>query len=261
MPNTLTAAADNATGVIHLSIEHTGAIHSVFRFDAINGERSVRLPEGVVFPSVDVGSLILDDYEAVHGVNFYTVNLYNSTTGAVTVLQASATLTVDEPWLSVPVMPQYSERVDLITNYSSTRDISSTVHRPIGRDDALVVMGRMGDRSGTLEVWCRDYATVRKVERVFSRGEVVQLRQRVPELDMYFTALRLPAAPVQVSDNESGTRWSLSVDYVEVRRPLGPLAGALGWTFDELTLAYSSFDAVASAFTDLDALTLGDTIA
>jgi hypothetical protein len=48
--------------------------------------------------------------------------------------------------------------------------------------------------------------------------------------------------------------------FIEVRRPIGNLAGALGWTFDELATEFVSFDAVRLAFVDFDSLTLGDGI-
>jgi hypothetical protein len=76
---------------------------------------------------------------------------------------------------------------------------------------------------------------------------------------MYFTATSIPVAPYSIQ-GEDATRWSFTIQYVEVRRPIGNLAGALGWTFDELASSFASFDAVRQAFTDFDALTLGDAI-
>jgi hypothetical protein len=200
------------------------------------------------------GRLILTDYEAAHGLNSY--NVYSADGSFVT---ASAELEIDKPWLSVPVMPQYSEQVETITAFGATREAATTVHRPLGRADSLVVMGKLGDRTGSLEVFCNSYADARRLERIFERGEIVQLRQRVEGLDMYFTATGIPVAPYSVQ-GEGATRWSLTIQYIEVRRPIGNLAGALGWTFDELASSFASFDAVRLAFTDFDALTLGDGI-
>ena len=200
------------------------------------------------------GRLILTDYEAAHGLNSY--NVY---TADGTFVTASATLTLDKPWLSVPVMPQYSEQVETITQFGSARDSATTVHRPLGRADSLVVMGKLGDRTGSLQILCRTYKDARTLERIFERGEVVQLRQRVEGMDMYFTATGIPVAPQSVQ-GETETRWLMSINYVEVRRPIGSLAGALGWNFDELASEFATFDAVAAAFLDFDALTLGDAI-
>lgn len=200
------------------------------------------------------GTLVLTDFEPAHGTNTY--NVYAPDGSFVT---GSTVLELDRPWLTVPVMPQYSEQVDLVTAWNGSRESASTVHRPLGRPDSLVAIGKLGDRAGELELFCPSYADARRLERVFERGEVVQLRQRVEGLDMYFTALSLPVAPHAV-EGEDGTVWALKVNYVEVRRPAGALAGALGWNFDALALDYASFDAVAAAYTDFDALTLGDSI-
>ena len=204
--------------------------------------------------AVTGGRLILTDYEAAHGLNSY--NVYAADGSMAT---GSVTLVIDNPWLSVPVMPQYSEQVQTITAYGSSREAATTVHRPLGRSDSLVVMGKLGDRTGSLEIFCDSYTAARKLERIFERGEIVQLRQRVEGMDMYFTATGIPVSPYSVQ-GEDGTKWALTINYVEVRRPIGNLAGALGWTFDELAASFVSFDAVTAAFPDFDALTLGDAI-
>ena len=170
---------------------------------------------------------------------------------------ASAELVIEKPWLSVPVMPQYSEQVETITQFGASREASTTVHRPLGRADSLVVMGKLGDRTGSLEVFCDTYAQARKLERIFERGEIVQLRQRVAGMDMYFTATSIPVSPYS-AQGEDSTRWSMTINYVEVRRPIGNLAGALGWTFDELAASAVSFDVITQGYETFDALTLGD---
>lgn len=200
------------------------------------------------------GTVILSDYEAAHGANTY--NAYHPDGSFVT---ATATLELDKPWLSVPVMPQYSEQVETVTQFNAGREAATTVHRPLGRADALVVMGKLGTRTGTLEIFCHSYAEARKLERVFERGEIVHLRQRVEGLDMYFTVTSIPVSPYSIQ-GEAETRWSMTINYVEVRRPIGSLAGALGWTFDALAVEFPSFDTVSAAFVDFDALTLGDGI-
>lgn len=198
------------------------------------------------------GRLILTDYEAAHGANTY--NVYHDDGSFVT---ATASLELDKPWLSVPVMPQYSETVESITSFGANRDSATTIHRPLGRTDSLVVMGKLGTRTGSMEIFCRSYADARKLERIFERGEIVQLRQRVEGMDMYFTVTSIPVSPFSVQ-GEDETRWAMNINYVEVRRPIGELAGALGWTFDALAADFTSFDEVTQVFVDFDALTLGD---
>ncbi|MFC8038629.1 hypothetical protein ACFUOZ_04680 [Paenarthrobacter sp. NPDC057355] len=249
---TFTATPDTATGSVLLEITQTAAVTRVVRTDA-NGIADVRFADGQL-PSASTGTTIVSDYEAAHGFVSYLVY-----TSAGTV-SGSTTLVLANPWLTVPIMPQYSETVQTVTQYSSNRATNNTVHRPIGRADSLVVMGKLGDRTGSLEIFCNDYSTTRKLERVFERGEIVMLRQRVEGLDQYFTVTDIPVAPYAVN-GEKGTQWAMTINYVEVRRPLGDLAGNLGWTFDALAAAYPSFDAVAAAYVDFDALTLGEAIA
>lgn len=249
---TITATTDTANGSVSLDIALTAAVTKVVRTN-VNGSEEVRASEGQL-PSAATGTLILIDFEAAHGLNTY--NAYAADGSFVT---TSTTFDIGNPWLSVPVMPQYSEQVETITAFGSGRDAATTVHRPLGRADNLVVMGKLGDRTGTLQIFCQTYSDARKLERIFERGEVVQLRQRVEGLDMYFTATGIPVAPYAVQ-GETETRWSLTINYVEVRRPIGNLAGAFGWTFDTLAADFASYDAVTAAFTDYDALTLGDGI-
>lgn len=197
------------------------------------------------------GRLILTDYEAAQGTNAY--NVYKADGTFVT---ASTELVIDKPWLMVPIAPNYSEQVDTITDYSAGREMRSTVHHIIGRSDPLVVMGKLGSRSGTLEFLAWDLQDVARLARVFDRGEPVLLKQVVPGMDMYLAASSVEVSPHAVEGDL--TRFKFTVNYQEVSRPYGDLAGALGWTFDQLAAEYTSFDAVAAAFATFDDLTLMD---
>ena len=180
------------------------------------------------------------------------------TTKGVQQITASTSLDLGgKPWLLVPIAPNYSEQVETITGYTATRDTSSTVHNVIGRPDPVVVMGKLGTRKGSLEVFTKSLADAARVARVFDRGEVVLVKQGVPGLDMYLAALSLDLAPYQVQ-GEADTRYKLTVDYREVVRPPGDLAGALGWTFDALAQAHVTFDAQKASYATFDNMTLGD---
>lgn len=250
---TIASTPNTANGSVSLDFTLTGSITKVIRSN-VNGAEELRVSEGQL-PSAASGTMILVDFEAAHGLNIYTAY---DLTGAV-VASAWGTLDIGNPWISVPVMPQYSEQVETIVQFGSSREAATTVHRPLGRPDSLVVMGKLGDRTGSLQIFCSTYADARKLERIFERGEVVQLRQRVEGMDFYFTVTSIPVAPFSVQ-GEDATRWSLTINYVEVRRPIGNLSGAYGWTFDELAAQFPSYDYVTPAFTDYDALTLGDGI-
>lgn len=198
------------------------------------------------------GTLILTDYEAASGAVSYMVQ-EETDTGA----QVSTTLVLDDVWLFVPIIPNFSARVAQVTNYSSSRATNSTVHRVIGRADPLITLGRLGTRTGTLEIWCPDYESARDLEGVFDRGEIVMLRQNVTGLDMYFTGTVTSAAPY-APEGENHTQYRFTVEYTEVLRPVGALQGSLGWNFEMLASQYLSFDAVAASFEDFDALALNE---
>lgn len=188
-----------------------------------------------------------------------TANASTSTEATTTrQVTASATLTIDKPWLLVPIAPNYSAQIESIPNYSAARETNSTVHTIIGRADPLVVLGKLGLRSGTLEIWTASLESAGNLARVFDRGEAVFLKQTVPGMDMYFVAESLDVDPYEAAGDL--TRYRFTVRYREVTRPYGDLAGALGWTFDALAASYSSFDAVSAAFATFDDLTIGDTL-
>lgn len=199
------------------------------------------------------GRLIVVDYEAGHGLNTYNVF---TTGGAFDT--GSATLELDKPWLMVPIAPNYSEQVEVITNYSANRQTHSTTHVIINRPDPLVTMGRLSTRSGTLEFWAANLEEVNRIARVFDRGEAILLKQTVSGLDMYFSADQVSADPFSVEGPEH-TKYRISVQYTEVIRPYGNLAGAIGWTYDALSTAYTSYSAVNAAFASYDDLTIQDT--
>lgn len=247
----LTATPDDALGAVALTITQTASVTSVTRSDR-NGVASVRAAAGQL-PTATSGTTVLTDYEASQGVNTYTV--YHAD-GSVAATQ-TASLSLSRPMLLVPIAPNYSEAVDTITNYDAGRQSHSTAHRIIGRADPIVVMGKLGSRQGTLEVFTSSLEDAARVVRVFDRGEAVLLKQTLAGMDMYFTADSLDVAPYEVQGEQ--TRWKLSISYQEVIRPYGNLAGALGWTFDALASAYPSFDAQLAAYTSFDNLTLGDT--
>ncbi|CAM3212152.1 hypothetical protein PSET11_03033 [Arthrobacter ulcerisalmonis] len=247
---TITATPNTATGAIVLEITQTGSIRSITRSNA-NGVESVRVAAGQI-PSATTGVTIVTDYEGAVGPNSYTV-----TTTADTAT-ATATLMLDSAWLLVPIAPNYSEPVSTITDYSAGRETNSTLHTIIGRSDPIVVMGKLGTRTGSLEIWTDSLTDANRLVRVFDRGEAVLLKQTVPGMDMYFTATGIDVSPYSVQGD--ATKFRMAVSYQEVARPYGNLAGALGWTFDALASSYSSFDAVAAAFANFDDLTIQDTL-
>jgi hypothetical protein len=246
---TITATPNTATASVQLSIVYNSKVTRVLRNDG-NGIAEVRTLAGQL-PTGTSGTLILTDYEASAGINTYTV--IDAGAGAST----TATLVLDAPWLMVPVMPNYALQAQTITGYGSNRDSRSTVHAVIGRADPLVSFGPLGTRTGSLEIFCNSLQAARDLETVFTRGETVMLKQNLPGMDMYFVGSSTGINPYS-AQGEGLTRYALTVNYTEIKRPLGSLAGALGWDFNALAAAYASFDVVTSKFATFDALTIRD---
>lgn len=246
--NTIILTPNTATGSITIDIEQLYNVVRIVRTNA-NGSAEVRVAEGQLPANFD--RLIVTDYEAAHGVNTYNAYLANGTFDS-----ATTTLNLEKPWLIVPIAPNYSEEVEVITNISAGRNTQTTVHTIIGRADPLVVQGKLGTRMGTLELWAADYEDSLRLTRVFDRGEAVLLKQRVPGMDMYFAVTGISVDPYSVEGPEE-TIYRVGVQYQEVKRPYGFLAGGLGWTFEKLANDYESFDSVTAAFLTFDDLTLG----
>ena len=210
-----------------LRLEHVRVIElldgyafTLTRSDA-NGLRAVRLYEDQNPLS---GSLIVTDYEAaLTGPITYTVTTTETATD-------TTALDLDETWLMVPVTPQHSVEVALVTGYGEASEAGSTVHRIIG-GRATLTLRPLGSREGTLGIWCPDYPSAAAVRAVYGRGEVVLLRQ--PDhagLDLYHAA----TGRVSITPHDDATqprRWQVEVEYTEAGVPTDPLSGALGWDY------------------------------
>jgi len=236
---TLTATPLPETGAIRLTITKTGTVDYILRSD-VNGQNEVRVLTGQL-PSAGTGLLILEDYEAADGLVTYTVF------GAGGTAQASTQFALSGPWLFVPIIPEYSQAVETVTEYDAARESRSVEHIIIGRPDPIVVLDILGTRKGNLEIWCPDHAATVAVANVFSKGETVMLRQ--PEhdgMDMYFTASNLATKPYAA--NGAATRWAVTCSFTEVARPIGPRLGSLGWSFGQLATSAPSFAVVAERY-------------
>jgi len=225
------------------------SLTSLTRSDA-NGLQPVRLYEG---QDMSGGLLVVQDYEAaLSGLVTYTAVVGESGTGLVERATASVTdLLPDAAVLAPATLPQYLERLELVTGFEGTRDAQTTVHDVVGRADPLVVLGPLGTRRGLLSVWCRSYAAGLAVQAVYTRGEVALLRQAYePGLDLYHVA-------TSTSLGMDGTRWRVSVTFVEVDAPLSPLLGSTGWTFDQASAQYPTFQVAMATFPTFNEYTAG----
>lgn len=245
----LTLTPMTAFGTVLIDVDTSGGktLKSVTRSDA-NGSRPVRVAAGVL-PSATPPILV--DYEpALVGNLTYKATFTDGTSATKSVVAP----TTSKAWLNVPVAPQYSAAVDLVTGYSADRRSGNVLHEVIDRPDPAVTLGPLRWRDGLLEVWCADYATARVVEGVHDRGQVLMLRQPTyPGMDMYYVVSgSVTTTPLTI---EHRPRWRVAIGYTEVARPADALTGALGWTFEELATTYSTFGQVAESFETFDDLT------
>lgn len=242
---TLTATAQPDTASIALTLKPTGLVTAIMRTDA-NGARPVRAQAGQLPTSS--ATVLIDNEAALDGTVTYTVV---GGGGA----SASTAIDIGEAWLTVPVTPLRSGRLDLVTGYDGARASRTVVHQVIGRADPMVTLGPLELRTGALEVWCSTAAAARALELVYDRGEVVQLRQEIAGLDMYHvaTATRVAPDPAQTDPR----RWVLTVDYVEVQWPTGDQLGTLGWSVDDVSATYPTIMALAATYPTVNDLTIG----
>ena len=247
--STITATPNPATGAVDITIAQDSSIAKVLRSNDY-GTQEVRVAAGQ-FPTAATGTTVFSDYECAQGTNSYSAV---DSTGAQ-VATTSVEVAIDMPWLLVPIAPNYSEQAQSVTNWGFSRNTNSTKHQIIGRSDPIVVLGKLGTRTGTLEIYSASVSDAERLVRVFSRGEIVLLKQQVSGADMYFTADSLEVSPYNAIGQDA-TAYKLAVQYTEVSRPYGNLAGALGWTFDALASTWPTFDEMARHYATFDDLTL-----
>lgn len=246
--NTATWELLPTVGALRLTLSMDFEVLAITRTDA-NGTATVRLRDDVL-PSI-LSPLIVEDFEASAGPVSYTIS------GDVESHTMPAVMVLDSPWLSVPIMQTYSQRVESVLEYGAELAGRASVIEFPGRRDVVAVLRKMALRRGTMQLWAGDYAGAASIRGVLSRGEIVMLRQ--PDhagMDMYFIT---ESASIDPLTTESGASiWAVSVTYIEVLRPGGFLASAPGWDFAQLAAAYQDFQAVAITFADFQSLALNE---
>lgn len=130
------------------------------------------------------------------------------------------------PRLASVQYPAARAMLDYVTGYDSARESRNTVHRIVGRDDPIVVLGSLRTREGQLETRHRSLASALAVARALSAGGTVLFRQAdYPGLDMYLIASRIRTTPLE--EARDGRHWQTVANYVEVRTPELPLLRGL----------------------------------
>lgn len=245
----ITLTADSELGTVEITITYTENVISLLRAD-VNGTRAVRLHAGTLPTTEGTGTLRITDYEpALAGLIQYRA------------LGAGGELASDwisfpgeacRPRFTIPAVPIFGLSIDALTGYDATRLSRSTVHEIIGRDDPLVVQGRMRNRSGTMKVPFDTYAELLDLEAILERGQTMLYRQvEHAGLDLYFHATDLTQAV------DEGV-WYLSFSFVEVGFPLGDVRLDPLWTFARLAATGGTFEQVAADYQSFRTLSIGE---
>ncbi|QIN94478.1 minor tail protein [Arthrobacter phage Whytu] len=196
--------------------------------------------------SVIESPIIFTDYEAASGPVAY--DLVNGAGELVTLDVAGFVL--DAPWLFTPLIPGYSRKAVSVTGLDTEFGDMSTVHSGLlGRSDPVVVLRPLGLRSGTMDIYAGTYAAALEILSPLQRATVMMLRQ--PEhagLDMYFAPAGGSPKIVSLVTNGGATVFGVQVPYIEVKRPEGPIAGALGWTYADLAAAVPRYSDLRRTF-------------
>lgn len=241
----LTAKPDVAAVLIEITGAPAGAL-TILRVDD-NGTGTVRLQDGQLPAG---GSLTIFDYEAaLNGLVSYSV-----TDSASVVTNGNVTTAVPTPFLVAPILPHYRQSLTAVIDYEANQDTSTTVHWVIDRKDPLVTAGPLRFRTGTLEMYCEDYAKAEAVRQVASNGEVLLFRN--PDylgMDMYLIPQRVSTRPKIMETVPR--RWAITIDYVEVKIPSGPVLSGT-WNFNEIA-AIGNFNAILALFPTFNDLVAG----
>lgn len=189
---------------------------------------------------------VITDYEAASGPVRYDLI---SGSGVVVSIDVPG-FVLDGPWLFTPIVPGYSRKAVAVTGIDTKlEDRSSVFDGLLGRPDPVVVLRPPGLRSGSMEIYAGTYADALDILSPLQQATVMMLRQ--PEhagMDMYFAPAGGSPEIVNLTTAAGRTVWGVKVPYVEVKRPEGDLAGALGWTYADLLAAVPRYSDLRRTF-------------
>lgn len=180
--------------------------------------------------SVDILDALVEDAPTAgahfHGsspANGPTMHYWTGTANASVSVQTSP-LSLPGVWVTlpataVPSVPTAPTAVaaELVTDWREASPSNGSVHVIIGREDPIANPGPLALRSGTVDVWCRDYATAKALRALLAAGQTAHLRQ--PDhvgMDLYFVATGVSINPATVTTPQ---RWVASVSFTEVKAP------------------------------------------
>ena len=194
---------------------------------------------------------VTDTGPARHGLVRYTATAGGASQHADTQLPPAD----PGPVLHLPVRPHFRVQALALLEASRRVDGGHITHDVIGRPDPVLTLGRARTGGGTFTLRVPDAATADAVADLYARGDVAQLRMADPgAADLFHVADDVQTSPAPPAGPTR--RWDVSVSYLSVPAPPGPVAGAYTWTFSDVT-DVGSFADVAAGFADFDALAVG----
>ena len=140
--------------------------------------------------------------------------------------------------ISVPFNPALTLYIDDILNDDHTREMPGAVDLVLGRPDPLVTLMPLGLRTGQLTFQHKDYAKLKQLLDVASRGLPLLLRQPAHSgLDMYFT---VTSGKLSAQTMPGLVLWTMTLDFVEQTRPGGYIIPKT-WDWRALTARHLDF--------------------
>lgn len=244
-------------GAMRLRLDADFMIDSITRSDA-NGAAQVRTREDL-YPLPAAERAVIDDFEAAEGAVTYIISgpyPPGGLTGRGT-LTLSGHMKLSGPWLGVPIMQSEAQPLESVLTYAATVAGRATVHEPVSRRDPIVILRKMSTRRGSMEVWGGRYEATDSILSALTRGEVMMLRQAEHAgQDMYFIAEQ--ASVNTISEDMLETQFSISIEYVEVSRPLGFIASVPGWDFSQLAASAPDFLTLATRYANFQTQALDE---
>lgn len=196
---------------------------TVVRTDASGTNQPVRVgPLGLDTTGVSgSATMTVTDYEAaLTGTVSYTVTDGNGATANASVVNSGS----PGVWLALPATsnpatptPPLFVQALLVTQFDESSDSNGSVHRIVARADPIANPGPLSYRTGSVAIWCADYAAAKAIRTLLANGDVVHLRQPTyPGMDAYLLGLKVD---IKAEEITSAQRWIATVGYQEVLAP------------------------------------------
>lgn len=195
------------------------------------------------------GTFEVYDYEAPFGKPvFYTLDDGGTMTNSSTV-----TLNVSRAWIKVPFFPTQNLTATLITMPSFSRSRPKGVHPVLGRAKPIVITGKMGSRTGTLDLLTGSVESGEALLDLLDSTGVVLLQVPGSRWGQVWCSIGdVTETPVTKLTGEDAVRWQ--IELIEVDRPQGILIGNPTATYDSLRTGVTTYQVLKTTKTNYTAV-------